>query len=212
MSQVPELINNPNNPSFYLDELEIYNIKEAKELIDIEKLSFSLFAIWNCVTVNLQRRIEFFGIENFLNLLKNKSLYNKNANTLKQRWLNIDELDLIEYSKELNLINNISYELIKVLFWLKTDVNQDQKTSKEEIYSLIFLLEKNLFCNKFKKDKREFINSNKSDFKRRKEDTKEKIISISTTHQELLLKNSVEHFKNNLETNNKNDKLLTAYI
>lgn len=153
MSQIPELINNPNNPSFYLDELEIYNIKEAKELIDIEKLSFSLFAIWNCVTVNLQRRIEFFGIENFLNLLKNKSLYNKNANTLKQRWLNIDELDLIEYSKELNLINNISYELIKVLFWLKTDVNQDQKTSKEEIYSLIFLLEKNLFCNKFKKIK-----------------------------------------------------------
>lgn len=212
MKNVPEILNNPNNPSFNLIEEEIYSLKEAKELIEIDKLSFSFFAIWNCVLINLQRRVEYFGIKNFLPLLKTASLYNKDANTLKERWLKINEFELIDYVKKLNLINNITNELIKTLYWIKTNINDNKNFSKEELHALIYLLERNLFLYEFKEDKRINSDEDSSQYKRRKEDKEEKIIHTTTTHQELVLKNGVKHFENNLETNNKNDKLLTAYI
>lgn len=211
MNRIPDLFNNPSNPSFHLEEKEIYNIKEARELIEIEKFSFSLFAIYSCVIINLQRRVEFFGIESFIKLLKDASLYNKDLNTLKERWININDIDLIDNAKKLNLINNSTAELIKTLYWMKADAADTKNISKEEIYAIVFLLEKNLFLNSFKEDQRETSHNFNNEMKRRKEDN-EAIVTKATTHQELILKSGVEHFKNNLETNNKNDKLITAYM
>jgi len=227
MSNIPNILNNPENPIFNLSESELYSIKEAKELIEIEKYSFSLFALWNCVVINIQRRIEQFGIKNFLHIYENKENYKVEGNNLKDRWLNVNEYDLISYAKKLNIIDHITHDLITTLYWMKTESNEkeNKKLEKEEIYSLMFLLEQNLFNKEFKIDQRS--NQNEIDRRetnrggRRKVD-REELISTTTfssktpssTHQELLLKSGVKKFENNLEsnTNDKNDKLLDAYI
>lgn len=212
MITIPEILNNPNNPSFQLEEMEIYNLKETMDLMQMGKDSFALFALWSCVLTNLQRRVEFFGIKNYLSLIKEPSLYNETANSLKERWLNINEFELIEDCKKLNIINSFTSSLIKSLYWMKNVSNENKKFSKDEIFSIMFLLEKNLFLEPLKKDQREKSEDYSSEFKRRREDKEEVISTGSTTHEELLLKNGVKHFENNLDTNNKNDKLLTAYI
>jgi len=219
MNDMPEILKNPNNPLFSFEEEEIYSIKEALELISIEKNSYSLFAIWNCVVINIQRRIEKFGISNFLNTLDNKLQFNKEGNNLKDRWLNINEHELIDIAQKLNVINHVSHELINTLYWLKSTTNEIEKKalSKEEIFALLFLLEKNLFIKKFKLDKRTEEKEEDRRYTnrggRRKKDREDIIdTSSSTTHQELLLKSGVKKFANNLNPNDKDDKLLSAYI
>ena len=95
MISIPQILNNPENPLFKLNEDEIYSLKEAKELILLEKYSYSLFAIWSAIIINIQRRIENFGIENFLNVIEKEDIFNNNAYTLKERWLNINEFNCI---------------------------------------------------------------------------------------------------------------------
>jgi len=218
MSDTPDILNNPDNPLYNLEENEIYSLKEAQELIDLEKFSFVLFTLWDCVITNLQRRIEFFGIKNLSNILKDSDEYNFQSSKLKERWLKINEHNLIEYAKILGIINHVSHDLITTLFWMKSEFNEnsESKISKDELYSLIFLLEKNLFIKKFKIDKRAYQELNdrrKNEISgRRRDDTIETDNSISSTHQKLLLQSGVKLFEKNSNPNDKDDKLLSTYI
>jgi len=218
MSDTPDILNTPDNPLYNLEENEIYSLKEAKELIDLEKFSFVLFTLWDCVIINLQRRIEFFGVRNITNILKDSDEYNFQSSKLKERWLKINEHNLIKYAKTLGIINHVSHDLITTLFWMKSEFNEnsESKISKDELYSLIFLLEKNLFIKKFKVDKR--ANQDLNDRRkneitgRRRDDTVDTDNSISSTHQKLLLQSGVKVFEKNLNPNDKDDKLLSTYI
>ena len=218
MSNVPDMLNNPNNPLFNLEENEIYSLKEAKELIDLEKFSFVLFTLWDCVITNIQRRIEFFGIKNLENILIESDQYNSLSSKLKERWLKINEYNLIDYAKKLGIINHVSHDLITTLFWMKSEFNEnsDSSISKEELYSLIFLLEKNLFIKEFKIDKRtnqEVVDRRKNEVNSRRRDDKLELENeVSSTHQKLLLQSGVKLFEKNLKPNDKNDKLLSTYI
>lgn len=218
MCDTPDILNNPDNPLYNLEENEIYSLKEAKELIDLEKFSFVLFTLWDCVIINLQRRIEFFGVKNISKILKDSDEYNFQSSKLKERWLKINEHNLIEYAKTLGIINHVSHDLITTLFWMKSEFNEnsESKISKDELYSLIFLLEKNLFIKNFKIDKRanqELNDRRKNEITgRRRDDTVDTDNSISSTHQKLLLQSGVKLFEKNLNPNDKDDKLLSTYI
>ncbi len=218
MCDTPDILNNPDNPLYNLEENEIYSLKEAKELIDLEKFSFVLFTLWDCVIINLQRRIEFFGVKNISKILKDSDEYNFQSSKLKERWLKINEHNLIEYAKTLGIINHVSHDLITTLFWMKSEFNEnsESKISKDELYSLIFLLEKNLFIKNFKIDKRanqELNDRRKNEITgRRRDDTVDTDDSISSTHQKLLLQSGVKLFEKNLNPNDKDDKLLSTYI
>ncbi|XPV68072.1 MAG: hypothetical protein ACNI25_12260 [Halarcobacter sp.] len=214
MSIVPEILRNPNNSIFNLEEAEIYSFKEAHELIALGKYSYSLFALWNSVVINIQRRIENFGIENLKNIIKQSEYYNADGNSLKDRWLNINEFNLIDYALKLAIINHSTHDLISTLYWMKSNTNIEEikEINEEEIYSLLYLIEKNLFLKKFKSDKRFNTISKESEkeYKRRKDD-KEKIVStLSNTHQELLLKSSSKLF--NQDKNLEEEHLLSKYI
>ena len=136
MFNTPELLENPNNTNFNLKESEIYSFKEANELIKIEKYTYSLFAIWNGVIINLQRRIENFGIENLFTIIDDKSNFNKKATNLKERWLNVNEYKIIDYAKNLNIINHVAHDIITTLYWMKSNNNEEEnkELDKYEIY------------------------------------------------------------------------------
>lgn len=210
MNISPKLLENPSDSIFNLSEAEIYSIKEVNELIDIEHYAYSLFAIWNCVITNIQRRIEEFGIETLLKIIDEKENFNKNGNTLKDRWLNVNEYKTISYARKLNIINHIAHDLITTLYWMKMNTNEEEnkKIDKEEIFSIIYLLEKNLFLKIFKKDMR--INKTDSNYKRRKNDQNQKITK-PTTHNELLLKTGVKVFEQQQNDTNEEEHVVDEY-
>ncbi len=213
---LPSLLDDPEKSIFNLEESEIYSLREAKELLQLDKYSYSLFAIWNTVIINIQRRMEVFGIENFLNILDSKELYNVNGNNLKDRWLNINEYKLIDYALSLSIITHVAHDFITALYWMKSNTNEEEirKLSKEEIYALIYLLEKNLFLKEFKLDKRKQRGSSSepSKYKRRKNDKEDIIKSNSNTHEQLLLKSGAKFLENNVDKTSTSGKLLDSYI
>lgn len=220
MIRFPEILTNPSNPRFSLLESEIYSLKEVAELIDLKQFSYSLFAIWNTIVINIQRRIEFFGINNFLDKIHEEKNYNEKANSLKERWLNVNEYKLITYAKNLNLISHTCHDLITMIYWMKSNNNtkETENIEEDELYCVLFLLEKNLFSKEFRKDQRSNIQSNeenKNTQNRREEDLETLHSEMpSKTHQELLLKESVKVFKKQNENDKKDEEkqIIDKYI
>lgn len=220
MTTYPELLSNPSNPRFSLQESEIYSLKEVAELIKLEQYSYSLFAIWNTIVINIQRRIEFFGINNFLEKIHEEKNYNQNAHNLKERWLNVNEYKLITYAKDLNLISNTCHDLITMIYWMKSNNNTkaNENIEEEELYCVLILLDKNLFTKEFRKDQRsnsETSDENVNNQNRREEDL-ETLNSVMTskTHQELLLKESVKVFEKQQDEKKEEEKkqIIDKYI
>lgn len=218
MTTYPELLSNPSNPRFSLQESEVYSLKEVAELIKLEQYSYSLFAIWNTIVINIQRRIEFFGINNFLEKIHEEKNYNQNAHNLKERWLNVNEYKLITYAKELNLISNTCHDLITMIYWMKSNNNtkENENIEEEELYCVLILLEKNLFSKDFRKDQRLHLKIDDKNNQNRREEDFETFNSkmTSKTHQELLLKKSVKVFEkqNENDKNNEDQQIVDKYI
>jgi hypothetical protein len=212
MFNTPVLLENPNHPNFNLNKFENYSFKEANELIEIEKYSYSLFAIWNAVIINLQRRIEDFGIKNLYNIIDDKNNFNEKGTTLKDRWLNINEYKVIDYAKNLNIINHITHDIATTLYWMKSNNNEDENKNvdRNEIYAIVFLLEKNLFLKDFKIDKRINKINIENNFKRREEDRYNDLNLVPQTHQELLLRSGIAAFKK--EDEDRSSSIIDKYV
>jgi len=213
MFNTPELLNNPNNTNFNLQESEIYSFKEANELVNIEKYTYSLFAIWNGVIINLQRRIENFGIENLFTIMDDKSNFNDKATNLKERWLNVNEYKIIDYAKNLNIINHVAHDIITTLYWMKSNNNEDENKglNRYEIYAITYLLEKNLILKEFKKDLRINKINTQNNFKRREIDRYNDLNLVPQTHQEMLLRSSIEAYKKDGDEDNNMPSFIDKY-
>ncbi|WP_121627477.1 hypothetical protein [Poseidonibacter antarcticus] len=206
MFNLPELLKNPNNKIYNLSEFENYSLKEANELIENEEYEYCLFAIWNAVIINIQRRIEKFGIKNLYIVIDNKDNFNENASTLKDRWINVNEYKTIDYAKNLNIINHITHDIITTLYWMKSNNNEQNhiQIDENEIYAITYLLEKHLFLKEFKIDQRINKTNIQSNFKRREEDRYNDLNLVPLTHQELLLRSKIKVFEK--EQNNEESK------
>lgn len=213
MFKAPELLENPNNTNFNLKESEIYSFKESNELIKIEKYTYSLFAIWNGVIINLQRRIENFGINNLFTIIDDKNNFNEKSTNLKDRWLNVNEYKIIDYAKNLNIINHVTHDIITTLYWMKSNNNEEEnlEIDKYEIYSIVYLLEKNLILKEFKKDLRINKINTENNFKRREMDRYNDLNLVPQTHQEMLLRSSIEAFKKDNDEDNNLPSFIDKY-
>lgn len=212
MFKISELLENPNNTNFNLNESEIYSFKEANELIKISKYTYSLFAIWNGIIINLQRRIENFGITNLFIIIDDKSNFNEKATNLKERWLNVNEYKIIDYAKNLNIINQTTHDIITTLYWMKSNNEEENKElDKDEIYAITYLLEKNLILKEFKKDLRVNKINTENNFKRREMDRYNDLNLVPQTHQEMLLRSSIEAFKKDSEEGNNLPSFIDKY-
>ena len=213
MFNTPELLKNPSNTIFNLTESENYSFKEANELIKIEKFSYALFAIWNGVIINIQRRIEDFGIKNLYNIIDDKKNFNEKGSSLKDRWLNVNEYKIIDYAKNLNIINHITHDIITTVYWMKSNNNEEEnkKVDENEIFAIAYLLEKNLFLKEFKIDKRGDTINTENNFKRREEDRYNDLNLVPQTHQEMLLRSGIDAFKKDQKDEDIIPSLLDKY-
>jgi hypothetical protein len=197
MNTYPEILDALNHDIYNLSDEEKIHLLETKQLLEINKYNFALFPLWNAVILNLQRRVEDFGISSLINLLDSSDSYDKYAGSLKERWVNINEFKIVSYAKQLNTISNIPYNLINTLYWMKNNPKQ-KKIEEEEIYSILYLLDINLFSLDFKMDKRKSdLEDNK--LKRRKNDIENANSIPAKTHQQLLFKSNVKKFEDELK-------------
>ena len=213
MIDTPELLKNTDNIIYNLSEFEGYSFREASKLIKIRKYTYSLFAIWNAVIINIQRRIENFGIKNLYIIIDDKNNFNENGVTLKERWLNVNEYKIIDYARNLNIINHITHDIITTPYWMKSYNNEkkDEELNKDEIYAIVYLLEKNLFLKEFKIDKRKNTVNTQNNFKRREEVRYNELNLVPQTHQEMLLRSRIDAFKKEQNEEDSYTNLIEKY-
>ena len=150
---LPVLLETPSHVNFPATvETEIEFLKQARQLLDGGFPDHSLLDIWNAAIHNLRRRIETYGVDLFISSIKDEAgrkKYDKDGETINERWSNVDELVLITGATRLGVLNKKAGKSLEMINWMRNHASpahaSDNKVEKEDVFGLALILQKNLF-------------------------------------------------------------------
>ncbi len=150
---VPVLLDKSKALAFpTLVDREIQYITEARGLFDDGYYSYSLLAIWNASVNNLKRRVEAYGIDLWIAVAKDEAgrkKYDKDGETLAERWSGVDDLVLIAGATRLGLLNPKAGKALEMINWMRNHASpahdSDHRVEKEDVAGLAIIIQKNLF-------------------------------------------------------------------
>ena len=135
-----------------LTEREIEYINEARGLFISEFYSYSLIAVWNGAVFNLKRKIEAYGVELWISVVKDepgRKKFNESGETIAERWADVDDFVLIAGATKLGLLNPKAGKSLEMINWMRNHASpahdSDNRVEMEDAIGLILLLQKNLF-------------------------------------------------------------------
>lgn len=141
---------NVSLPAF--GEIEQGYVQEARGLFEQRFYPYALLAIWNAAIVNLRRRVECYGVELFLSVVKDESgrkKYDQNGDSLSQRWEGVDDHILITGSTRLGLLNPKAGKSLEMINWMRNHVSpahpNDHAVDQEDVVAHTMIIQKNLF-------------------------------------------------------------------
>lgn len=141
-----------NGNIFPLDDSEKRTLEIARKLYDAGFYPQSLLEMWNASSNNIKRRIEAYGVELFLSVVKDESgrkSYNLNGDTINEKWENVDDFVLIQGAKKLGLISKKASKGLETVNWMRSHASSahgsDEQVNAQEVISLAMLLEATLF-------------------------------------------------------------------
>ncbi|MEZ5726583.1 MAG: hypothetical protein R3E48_00395 [Burkholderiaceae bacterium] len=133
-------------------EVEVDLLAQARKLFDAEFYDHSLLDVWNAAISNLRRRVEAYGVDLFLSVVKDepgRKKYNSEGEMLSERWSGVDDLTLIAGATNLGLLNKKAGKSLEMINWMRNHASpahsSDHKVEKEDVIGLVLILQKNLF-------------------------------------------------------------------
>jgi hypothetical protein len=150
---LPTLLGSPSKANFPATvATEIEFLSQAKNLLDAGYPDHSLLDIWNAAVHNLRRRVETYGMDLFISSIKDEAgrkKYDKDGETLNERWGGVDELVLISGATKLGVLNKKAGKSLEMINWMRNHASpahaSDSKVEKEDVFALALMLQKNLF-------------------------------------------------------------------
>lgn len=152
-STLPALLDTPKTGQFpALVQRETDLLGQARKLFDAGFYDHSLLDVWNAAVNNLRRRIEAYGVDLFESVAKEESgrkKYDKDGETLSERWSGVDDLVLISCATKLGLVNKKAGKSLEMINWMRNHASpahdSDHKVEQEDVIGLVLILQKNLF-------------------------------------------------------------------
>jgi hypothetical protein len=150
---LPALLDTPKNGQFpAIVSRESDLLGQARKLFDAGFYDHSLLDVWNASVHNLRRRIETYGIDLFESVAKDESgrkKYDKDGETISERWAGVDDLVLISCATKLGLLNKKAGKSLEMINWMRNHASpahdSDHKVEQEDVIGLVLILQKNLF-------------------------------------------------------------------
>jgi hypothetical protein len=150
---LPAILGDPSRDNFPATvDAEIGFLSQARKLLDVGFPDHSLLAIWNAAVHNLRRRIEAYGIELFTSAIKDEAgrrKYDKDGETLSERWSGVDDLTLINGATKIGVLNKKAGKSLEMINWMRNHASpahgSDDSVQAEEVFGLALMLQKNLF-------------------------------------------------------------------
>lgn len=116
---LPVLLKSPTPFNFpALVQTEEAFLSQARALVDNGFPDHALLDIWNAAVHNLRRRIESYGVELFLSAIKDESgrkKYDKDGETINERWSGVDEIVLINGAARLGVLNKMACKALEMI-------------------------------------------------------------------------------------------------
>lgn len=153
MNTLPALLEKPVSKNFpVIVKHESDLLMQARKLFDSAFYDHALLDIWNASVHNLRRRVEAYGSDLWESVVKDESgrkKYDKNGETLAERWSGVDDLVLISGAIKLGLLNKKAGKSLEMINWMRNHASpahdSDHRVEKEDVIALVLLLQKNLF-------------------------------------------------------------------
>lgn len=149
---LPALLDTKQLATFEVSSHEVSLLKQAGKLFDGEFFDHALLDIWNAAVANLRRRVEAYGADLWESVIKDepgRKKYDKDGETLSERWAGVDDLVLITGSTRLGLLNKKAGKALEMINWMRNHASpahdSDHKVEREDVLGLVMLLQKNLF-------------------------------------------------------------------
>ncbi len=120
---LPAILGEPSKDKFPATvDAEIGYLSQARKLLDAGFPDHSLLDIWNAAVHNLRRRIEAYGIELFSSAVKDEAgrkKFDKDGETLGERWSGVDDLTLINGATKLGVLNKKAGKSLEMINWMR---------------------------------------------------------------------------------------------
>lgn len=137
-------------PLLVMQETEL--LHTARKLFDSGFYDHSLLDVWNAAIYNLRRRVEAYGVDLFISVVKDepgRKHYDSSGDTLNERWEDVDDLTLISGATSLGLLNKKAGKALEMINWMRNHASPahgtDSTVELEDVIALVLLLQKNLF-------------------------------------------------------------------
>lgn len=131
---------------------ETEQLDQARKLFDAGFYDHSLLDIWNAAVHNLRRRCEAYGIDLFESVVKDevgRRKFNKDGETLSERWSGVDDLVVISCCAKLGLLNKKAAKALEMINWMRNHASpahdSDCRVEQSDVIALALLLQENLF-------------------------------------------------------------------
>lgn len=135
-----------------IDKYERETLMSARKLLECGFPAHSLMDIWNASVHNLRRRVEAYGIDLFISSIKDESgrkKYNKDGDTIPERWNGVDDLVLISGASRLGILNKKSSKALEMVNWMRNHASpahdSDERVEQDDVIGLVIMLQNNLF-------------------------------------------------------------------
>ena len=131
---------------------EVQMLGQARRLFDAGFPDHALLEIWNAAINNLRRRVENYGAALFGSAVSEepgRKKYQKDGETLSDRWEGVDDLVLLNGAARLGLLNKKAAKSLEMINWMRNHASpaheNEARVEEEDVVGLALLLQKNLF-------------------------------------------------------------------
>jgi len=132
--------------------IEVGFLEQAGRLFAAGFYDHCLLDLWNASVANLRKRVEAYGVDLFLSVVKDepgRKKYDKDGETPSERWQGVDDLVLVQGATALGLLNKKAGKSLEMINWMRNHASPahgtDHSVEREDVIGLALILQKNLF-------------------------------------------------------------------
>lgn len=152
MPNLPDLLTGPQGLAIAPSNHETALLNEARQLYDAGFHPHALLNLWNAAVHNLRRRVEAYGTDLWSSVVKDEAgrkKYDKDGETLADRWSGVDDLVLIAGAARLGLVNKKGGKALEMINWTRNHASpahdSDSPVGPDDVVAMAMLLQANLF-------------------------------------------------------------------
>lgn len=152
MNTLPAILTGPQSLAIVPSTHETALLEQARKLYDLGFHDHALLNLWNAAVHNLRRRVEAYGVDLFSSVVKDepgRKKYDKNGETLADRWSGVDDLVLIAGASRLSLVNKKGGKALEMINWARNHASpahdSDSPVGPEDVVAMSLMLQANLF-------------------------------------------------------------------